>query len=315
MHPRGHPALFPSDTQLEKPRHQLDDPEGAHQEVRFGERENLGSSPFAVVGVEPRQQENARAIGDAHQETPEAKLGGDPAVPCWASVGQAKAWHAATSLASVLELRGVSAVQLYVLLEALLPSGWDREAGIKLSNEESVQRFRELGFIGSATVDILAMGTVVHADGSLPGVRRAAAMPTARQHGCGRLANGLSGTCCQACPRFHSCQCLDRQQVSGGEQGTGVGGSFGIPDDQELALTRGSVALPMAPVGPVHLCDGRELPIASGRWQARGRADKVPHSDVRSLSASRAACERSEVPICQSCRRRPAVSELGDLEC
>ena len=70
MHPRGHPALFPSDTQLEKPRHQLYDPEGAHQEVRFGERENLGSSPLAVVGVEPRQQENARAIGDAHQETP-----------------------------------------------------------------------------------------------------------------------------------------------------------------------------------------------------------------------------------------------------
>ena len=145
-------------------------------------------------------------------------MGGDPAVPGWASVGQAKAWHAATSLARVLEPRGVSAFQLYVLLEALLPRGWDCEAGIELCNEESQQRFRELGFIGSATVAILAMGRVAQADGGLPGVRRAAAMPTARQHGCGRLANVLFGTCCQACPRFHTCQCFDRIQLSGGER-------------------------------------------------------------------------------------------------
>ena len=53
--------------------------EAGDEEVRFCEQGNLGSSPFAIAGVEPRQQENARAIGDAHQETPEAKLGGDPA--------------------------------------------------------------------------------------------------------------------------------------------------------------------------------------------------------------------------------------------
>ena len=174
--------------------------EADDEEVRFCEQGNLGSSPFAIAGVEPRQQENARAIGDAHQETPEAKLGGDPAVPGWASVGQAKAWHAATSLARVLVPRGVSAVQLYVLLEALLPRGWDCEAGIELCNEESQQRFRELGFIGYATVAILAMGRVAQANGSPLGELRAAAMLTACRHGRGGLAHALSGTCCQATP-------------------------------------------------------------------------------------------------------------------
>ena len=257
--------------------------------LRCGEQEKLGSFAFSAAGVEPHQHETARAIGDAHQETPEAKLGGDPAVPGWASVGQAKAWHAATSLARVLEPRGVSAVQLYVLLEALLPRGWDCEAGIELCNEESQQRFRELGFIGSATVAILAMGRVAQANGSPLGELRSAAMLTACRHGRGGLAHALSGTCCQACPRRHTCQCLERQQLPGGEQGTCVGGSFCIPDDHELALTRGSLALRTAPVGPVQLRQGRELPIALGRWPARALADVGPYSEGPSCFCSRNA--------------------------
>ena len=255
--------------------------------LRCGEQEKLGSFAFSAAGVEPHQHETARAIGDAHQETPEAKLGGDPAVPGWASVGQAKAWHAATSLARVLEPRGVSAVQLYVLLEALLPRGWDCEAGIELCNEESQQRFRELGFIGSATVAILAMGRVAQANGSPLGELRAAAMLTACRHGRGGLAHALSGTCCQACPRLHTCQCLERQQLPGGEQGTCVGGSFCIPDDHELALTRGSLALRTAPGCPVPLCQGRELSIGLCRCPARARADVGPYSEGSSCFCSR----------------------------
>ena len=42
------------------------------------------------AGVDPSQQEQARDIGNTHQERLEADLGGDSAVPAWAGVGHAE---------------------------------------------------------------------------------------------------------------------------------------------------------------------------------------------------------------------------------
>ena len=81
-------------------------------------------------GIEPRPQ-------DATLEDRQAILDGDAAIPSWANDELTERWNAADSLARRLESRGVDAGQVYILLDALLPSGWDSDAGIELSNEES----------------------------------------------------------------------------------------------------------------------------------------------------------------------------------
>ena len=144
------------------------------------------------AGGNPSQQEPARAIGNSHQERLEANLGGDSAVPGWAGVGQAKAWNArATRLARRLESRGVSAEQLSVLLDVVLPTGWDSEAGITLSDEESGWHLRELVSIGSAAAASLRMRRVTQANASVPRCKNR----------CHRAANVPYDTCCQACSR------------------------------------------------------------------------------------------------------------------
>ena len=119
--------------------------------------------------VNPSQQQQASAIGNSHWERLEVNLGGDSAVPGWAGVGQPEAWDArATRLARKLESRGVSAEQLSVLLDVVLPIGWDSEAGITLSDEESGRDLRELVFIGSAADAILRMRRVTQPDARVP---------------------------------------------------------------------------------------------------------------------------------------------------
>ena len=119
-------------------------------------------------------------------------MGGDSAVPGWAGVGQAKAWNArATRLARRLESRGVSAEQLFVLLDVVLPTGWDSEAGITLSDEESGWHLRELVSIGSAAAASLRMRRVTQANASVPRCKNR----------CHRAANVPYDTCCQACSR------------------------------------------------------------------------------------------------------------------
>ena len=226
-----------------------------------------------AAGVDPSQQKHARAISNAHQESLEVNLGGDPAVPGWPSVGQAEVWNTrATSLARRLESQSISADQLFVLLNAMLPTGWDSKAGITLSNEESGRHLRNLGFIGSATTAILRMRKVAHADASLAGELRAAAMSSGRQHGCRRLANFPYGTCCQACPQRHTGQCFERQRRSGAAQGTtGVEGTNHAP---------------------IHLRGGRQPPRASRNSMSRERADVGPYSNGRTRTASRASGRR-----------------------
>ena len=141
-------------------------------------------------------------------------------------------------------------------LDGLLPAGWDHEEGIRLSDEESGLRLRELGLIGSATAAILVMS-----------------------------------------------------------------------DDSEPASTRGSLSQRAAAAGPVHLRGALEPHIASSGTDARcGRAGAGPYTGGRGPSASARqaelydalwcqAAEAAGCSICQSCNRRPAASELEDMEC
>ena len=73
-----------------------------------------------------------------------------PGVPGWASACQAAAWDAARALAIRFQDRSSTASQLHLVLDGLLPNGWDEEGGIRLSDEESGRRLRELCSIASA---------------------------------------------------------------------------------------------------------------------------------------------------------------------
>ena len=219
-------------------------------------------------------------------------MGGDAAVPGLASIGQAEAWDArATSLARRLESRGVCADQLFVVLDGVLPTGWDSEAGITLSNEESGRYLRELGVVGSATAAILRMRRMAQADASLAGALRAAAMSSASQHACRRLANFPYGTCCQACPRpRHTDQCSERQRLSGAAQSTtGVGGtSHATVDFHGGQQPPSASSNPRASLGHgrVHLGGGEPV------WQQNGLG-RFSYSARAPCCVARRADERS----------------------
>ncbi len=83
-----------------------------------------------MAGFEPGSQH-------ATLEDRQASLDADAAIPSWATDGLAERWSAADSLAGRLLTRGVDAGQVYILLDALLPSGWDSDAGIERNNQES----------------------------------------------------------------------------------------------------------------------------------------------------------------------------------
>ena len=114
---------------------------------------------------------------DARLEDLQAFLDGDAAIHSWATDGFTERWNAARSLARRLQSRGVDAGQVYILLDALLPSGWDSDAGSRLGGDDAAWFLRELGFLGSALFIILFMCRVVEAEASLAGIRRPATMP------------------------------------------------------------------------------------------------------------------------------------------
>ena len=123
-----------------------------------------------MTGLELRSQ-------DARLEDWQASLDGDAAIPSWATDGFTERWNAARSLARRLPSRGVDAGQVYILLDALLPSGWDSDAGIRLGGDDAAWFLRELGFLGSALFTILFMCRVVEAEERLAGPRERAMRP------------------------------------------------------------------------------------------------------------------------------------------
>ena len=234
-------------------------------------------------GIEPRPQ-------DARLEDRQASLDGDAAIPSWANDRLTERWNAADSLARRLESRGVDAGQVYILLDALLPSGWDSDAGIELGSDESAWFLRELGFLGSATFTILFMCRVVEAEASLAGIRRPATMPTVCQYGCNRRVNLLNSRCCHTCPMRHTGQCLEMQLGTEDAQCSAERSSSAMPEDQASAFAMGSLATRTAAL------DRR---MGRGRWgstlsnqKTRARAIVGPYSRTPSDRASTPARER-----------------------
>ena len=92
-----------------------------------------------------------------------ANLGGQSASSSTATDAFKKRWDAARGLAAQLQSRGVHAGHVYILLTALLPTGWDSDAGICLSGDAAAWLLREMSLLGSALFTTLSMYDVVEA--------------------------------------------------------------------------------------------------------------------------------------------------------
>ena len=107
-------------------------------------------------GLELRSQ-------DARLENEQPNFGGDAALPSRATDEFTERWDAARGLAAQLQSRGVDAGQVHILLNALLPSGWDSNAGICLGGDAAARFLREMGLLGSALFTTLFIDRVIEA--------------------------------------------------------------------------------------------------------------------------------------------------------
>ena len=109
-----------------------------------------------MAGLELRSQ-------DATLKKEQANFRGDAALPSIATDEFKERWDAARGLAAHLQSRGVHAGHVYILLQALLPTGWDSDAGICLSGDAAACLLREMSLLGSALFTTLFMYKVVEA--------------------------------------------------------------------------------------------------------------------------------------------------------
>ena len=101
---------------------------------------------------------------DARLEKEQTNFGGDADLPSKATDKFKERWDAARRLAAQLQSRGVDAGQVYILLNALLPSGWDSAAGIYLGGDAAAWFLCEMGLLGSALFTTLFMYSVVETE-------------------------------------------------------------------------------------------------------------------------------------------------------
>ena len=152
-----------------------------------------------MPGLELRSQ-------DARLGNEQANFRGDAALPSRATDEFTTRWDAARRLAAQLQSRGVDAGQVYILLNALLPSGWDSDAGIRLGGDDAAWFLREMGLLGSALFTTLFMYRVVEAELSEAVDWRTATMAMV-SHGQGNgQANVLNDSDCHHRPRHHTGQ-------------------------------------------------------------------------------------------------------------
>ena len=143
---------------------------------------------------------------DARLGNEQADLRGDAALPNRATDEFTERWDAARRLAAQLQSRGVDAGQVYILLNALLPSGWDSNAGICLGGDAAAWFLREMGLLGSALFTTLFMYSVVEAELSEAVDWRTATMAMV-SHGQGNgQANVLNDSDCHHRARRHTGQ-------------------------------------------------------------------------------------------------------------
>ena len=101
---------------------------------------------------------------DARLGNEQADLGGSAALPNWATDDFTERWDVARTLAAQLRSRGVDAGQVYILLNALLPSGWGSNAGICLGGDAAARFLREMSLLGSALFTTLFTHSVFEAE-------------------------------------------------------------------------------------------------------------------------------------------------------
>ena len=101
-------------------------------------------------------------------QRPQSTLGhggggvGSAEVPGWASAGQARSWTAAGVWARRLHDSGLTQAQLFLVLDGLLPWGWEREDYVAShSDAEAALRLQEVCRIGSLGANILGLGANV----------------------------------------------------------------------------------------------------------------------------------------------------------
>ena len=109
-----------------------------------------------MAGLELKSQ-------DARLGNEQADFRGDAALPSRATDEFTERWDAARGLAAQLQSRGVDAGQVHILLNALLPSGWDSNAGISLGGDAAARFLREMGLLGSALFTTLFIDRVIEA--------------------------------------------------------------------------------------------------------------------------------------------------------
>ena len=221
---------------------------------------------------------------DARLEDWQASLDGDAAIPSWVTDGFTERWNAARSLAGRLQSRGVDAGQVYILLDALLPSGWDSDAGIRFGGEDAAWFLREVGLLGSALFTTLFMYRVVEAELSLAAIRRPATMPMDSQGGCNRHVNVLNSSFCHTRPIRHTGQRLEMQPGTEDAQCSAEERFAAMSDEQASGLAMGNLA---TRTGAFDRRMGR------GRWEStfgnqetRSRATGGPYSRTPSHRAS-----------------------------
>ena len=257
-------------------------------------------------------------LEDAHQEGRQGNLDRDSAIPGWTNGRRADRWNTALGLARRLQSRGVSAGQLYMLLDALLSRGWDSDAGLERSNQEAERLVAEQIFVGHAPCTRLVMDRVTQAEGRPADMRRLAATPTICQHGCSRQENLPNGSCCQTYPRSHTVQHDERQQGSGDAHFIRAGSPSNVPGAQESAITRGSLDQRPGALDP--RCSQSRQACTSKDRKARVWANSGPYSRGRHHCSSTAAgarqAEQAEAgSLCRLCGQEPAASDLGYPEC
>ena len=111
-------------------------------------------------------------LEDANQQGRHGNLHRHSAIPGWTNRGRADILNTATDLARSLQSRGVSAGQLYKLLEALVSRDLHSDTSFERSNQEAERLVAEQIFVGHAPCTRLVMDRVTQAEGRLADMRR-----------------------------------------------------------------------------------------------------------------------------------------------
>ena len=215
---------------------------------------------------------------DARLGNEQADLGGSAALPNRATDEFTERWDAARRLAAQLQSRGVDAGQVYILLNALLPSGWGSNAGICLGGDAAAWFLREMSLLGSALFTTLFMYGVVEAELGEAVDCRTATMAIVSDGQVNEQANVFHDSDCHQRARQHTVQRVGVQPAT---------------EELQCFAEQGGAVLDEQSSGPVI----RNLPTPTGQFHrrpARSRVESTSTESPYSRSPSHIASSRRE---------------------